>query len=93
MEPVNTRNASLIVKLATCDKVGYIKDLKGLLTNKQSTATEKCVYLYLASLRNIADYHIYGYDFLNIKTASVDVSDVERNKLLTFKNDYVYFKY
>ena len=84
--------AKIILKISECVKDGFILDLQGLL-NDPASNDDKVIYLMLAAKRNLADYYIHDSEVLNIELASVDVSKVERNKLITFDYKYIYFKY
>lgn len=90
---VNTEVAEIITKISKCPKPAYIHDLYSLLNDATASANDKCMYLYLASKRNIVDYQLYGTDWLNINLASVDASKLKHNRLIELINDNIYFKY
>lgn len=72
---------------------GWILNPKWLLTNKESTNSEKCVYLYLASKRNYMDYLSAGVLHLPLFILDeFDKSKLMNNCLLKIDKNYIYFK-
>ena len=92
-KPVDIDVASIIATISKCPKTAYIHNLRGLLSDKTVTANDKCVYLYVASKRNISDFEFYGIDYLNRNLTLTNVSKLEHNRLFEFDNDNIYFKY
>ena len=92
-EVVTTKIANIISKIAKHTKDSYIQDLRGLLEDRTATNNDKCVYLFLASKRNILDQQIDGIECLPIWLASLDVNKLKHNALIELDNDNIYFKY
>jgi hypothetical protein len=90
---VEYQDASTIIKIAAYKKDSYILNLKRFISDTVATNSEKSIYLYLASKRNIMDYQLYKVDCLNLNAASIDVVKIIHNPLVEIVNDNIYFKY
>lgn len=91
---LNKAATKRIYKIAKCNKTAFIFDLKGLINDTTATNSDKCVYLQLASKRNLAEYLFHQDHTLPIELASVeDVDKLNRNPLIEVINNKIYFKY
>lgn len=71
----------------------FILDLSSLLQDKNSSVSDKTLYLYLASLRNYFDYQYLHQTGLYIHFADVNKDIIKNNKLLKIDNDLIQFYY
>lgn len=74
---------------------GWIENPTMFLQDKGSTDAEKCVFIYLASLRNLSTYLESNVNSIPcfIIEDSFDINLLRNNCLLKIENDKIYFKY
>ena len=82
----------IAIKLAKKERTSFIKDIHGLLADKASNQ-DKCIFLFLASKRNVAEYTLTGNDWLHKALISFDINKLKHNTLIEIKSDYIIFKY
>lgn len=93
IDEITNKTADIVNKIKDEPKDSYVLDCVGLLTDTTATNQEKCIYIYIASKRNYLDYKMANKDWLNLNLISVDIDKIKYNRLLSIKNDIIYFKY
>lgn len=83
------------ISIRSINKNSFILNPKSLLKDKDSRIYHK-EYLYLASLRNYAEYLLSGEVGLRISILNaldINIEHLHNNPLLTITSSSVYFKY
>ena len=97
--PSSCKLEKYIVKIQESKRTkdSFILNLKGVVENKLGgTVGELYWYLYLASLRNIADYQFANNLSLPVQLTGLKEHEMKKlmnNRLLKFENNRIYFKY
>lgn len=76
-------------------KDSWVLDIKGLLYDNSATEQEKCIYLMLASKRNMTDYFMHDRSTLPLHIAELyfDKEQLETINILEINNREIRFKY
>lgn len=89
-------NKEFILRLQTSKslKDSFLINPKDLIESREAY-TDICTYIWLASLRNYANYSLYGSSTLPYYTVqqSISIPQVSNNRLLLIENKEIIFKY
>jgi len=88
------RDKRAIRQMLNGDLDGWILNAEWLLNHKESTNSEKCVYVYLASKRNYMDYLTASRRGLPlfVVLGEFDENKLKNNCLLTIDKNIIYFE-